>query len=434
MESKCEIIPHSTSTMAAVANVPSLKLLEKLHELLQQIDRSRRQEIIRSQFSQEQRLVLEKWILERRGSEMPGANPVPEVHVPRKPIHRKKEGFKHSLYTQPSKGLSSKKQSMKAQLFCEDCLKQDVHRGISTHRRRARILHSAVVHVERLEMRTREVESKALAQKFRQALLEIKQEVSSEFCAQSQRAAERFCADRGSAEFEAFAQKLRAVVQAVLGRKGLDADEDLGLYFRVTTPARQWIGTTLCGPVFHLRNLWSGLKGWKLMQEARGVAAPDSPDQLADTWVRFRQAHLDLWEHVGRCRAETARRLDVLVQRNAGHRQCLLQRWQLRDRRRQAAHQRAKVLNDGRAARLEATRARVRAKTEARLQRLLACWSTRIAIRKAKVQYDRHQNMFLQRQDLNRVSKRRRHVSVAFVATPQNASSTLVLEEQQQQQ
>eukprot|EP00931_Biecheleriopsis_adriatica_P058693 TRINITY_DN35010_c0_g1_i1.p1 TRINITY_DN35010_c0_g1~~TRINITY_DN35010_c0_g1_i1.p1 ORF type:complete len:374 (+),score=93.55 TRINITY_DN35010_c0_g1_i1:243-1364(+) len=320
---------------------PTERRLQKLHSLLQQLDRSRREDIIRCEFTQEQRLALERWILQR--SPVASAQRAPQVQASR-----------------PWRLCSTRSSGGKCWGTPELQLKAsggETLRGVTTHRRAGRTLHSAVVHVERLELRTREVQDMVTAIEFRAALLAVKDEISAEL---SRR---RMC---GSEEDEELAAQLLArKVSATLADRGLDADRDLGLYFRATTPARQWIGTTLCGPVFHLRSLEAGLQGWQQMQRARGVLTPGNEQDLDHTWAQARQAHLDLLETAGRRRADAERRLDMLEHRGVAKRKALLQRWSFRERRRVA-------LEAARKERLQASAARKRQRVEACIRRLLS--------------------------------------------------------------
>ncbi|CAE8635807.1 unnamed protein product [Polarella glacialis] len=376
--------------------------LQKLHLLLQKLDRSRRQEIILNLFTQEQRLELTRWMLERRAATAQpeaGTGTGTASTIPDRPgvlcghANTRSDRVADRVQKIRTSGLGKRgalgRGFKQARLPRSTGMQSQGMRGIATHRRSDRTLYSAVVHVERLELRTREVESKELAARFRAILVSIKEEISSELGKWRASTQEAECELE-----EACAQKLVRSVATALTKHGLDADRDLGLYFRASTPARQWIGTTLCGPVFHLRNLETGLKGWRMMQQARGANTPDSPQDLDETWARFRRAHLDLWESAGR-KAGVAQRLDVLERRASGRRERLMQRWQLRESRRQAAQvlrdcrrareeavadrqkARTEAVADRQRARTEAVADRQRALTEAHIQRLLHSWEAR---------------------------------------------------------
>eukprot|EP00747_Dinoflagellata_sp_TGD_P069722 gnl/TRDRNA2_/TRDRNA2_156254_c1_seq1.p1 gnl/TRDRNA2_/TRDRNA2_156254_c1~~gnl/TRDRNA2_/TRDRNA2_156254_c1_seq1.p1 ORF type:complete len:273 (+),score=47.56 gnl/TRDRNA2_/TRDRNA2_156254_c1_seq1:2-820(+) len=173
---------------------------------------------------------------------------------------------------------------------------------------------------------------------------------------------------------EVLAQRILDVVSESLEVHGLDATRDLGLYLRVSTPAKQWIGASLCGPVFHLvkgRSLEEGLLGWRLMCAARGSSAPTDPEESAATWERTKRAHVCLWQAAGRDPATLERRLSMLEQRGAKHQERLIRRCALRVRHLSKIQERAHALQAARAAAAEKKAAR----TEARLGKLLKAWS-----------------------------------------------------------
>merc|ERR1712087_218477 len=102
------------------------------------------------------------------------------------------------------------------------------------------------------------------------------------------------------------------IVKDTLAVRGMDADSDLGLWFRVSTPAKKWIGCPLCGPVFRFQNLAEGLRGWGIMRKAWNMRDASKPEDLNDIWLRVRRAHIEVWAAAGRSREKLCDRLDAL--------------------------------------------------------------------------------------------------------------------------
>lgn len=328
------------------------KQLTKLYSLLHKLHPSRRQEVIRCHFTQQQRLVLERWMLEK----LKGGRGEQEVNFPRAAAPACAKKLRKRCRSSGCSTFEPEKQNRDRQEA----------RGITTQRRLGQALYSAVVHVERLEIRTRLVKSKSLAVKFRKILLDVKDEVVASL--ESQRTGPEY-----SGSLEDLALDLTTKINLVLSRHGV-SEVNLGLFFRVTTPAKQWIGTTLSGPVFHLRTLEVGLRGWCMMQRARGAGTPECQQELDETWVRACQAHLNIWELAGRSRAAVAKRLRALEHRRSAEREKLLQHWQCRDLRR-AARQEAQTRALAQAARCSMER------VEARIRQILSTWAERVELR-----------------------------------------------------
>eukprot|EP00435_Cladocopium_sp_Y103_P028277 s3374_g7.t1 len=176
-------------------------------------------------------------------------------------------------------------------------------KGVLSRRRYGAWRYFAVVVVHRLQLRSKEVHCSHLAAKHHALLLEIKQEIAADLCAQRLR----------QQPDEALASRLHHKVASVMQKFQLNSD-DLGLQFRAVSPI---IGTVLSGPVFHLRNFHLGIAGWQFLQLARGVERPSSVEDVSQAWDRSRHAFSELWAVAGRSPAESARRLDDLEKRQS---------------------------------------------------------------------------------------------------------------------
>lgn len=235
--------------------------LRKLETLLKKLPRERRRQVLSQCFTEGQRRALEEEILEARSC--PGS------------LKRLKDhSAKHSDNSQKRPAET---------------------RGIVVHRRGQQKLYSAVTLFERLELRTREVVEVEKATSFRNALRELKAQLSNEV--------------QGSASDgpQATDDTLLSATAKVLAN--FAHHSDLGLYLRVSTPARRWVGGTLWGPCFRVSQLEKGLQGWAEMRAAQGGSG--------DAWARIRQAYFSLWESAGRSLEDVQRKLDTLERRKA---------------------------------------------------------------------------------------------------------------------
>lgn len=249
------------------------RFLEKLQQLLPRLEQERRSKILRS-LNEAQRRDLERWMLEYKSGQPK------TVHGPvvATPVRSVIQGTR--------------------------CRRSDgAGKGVLSRRRYGAWRYFAVVVVHRLQLRSKEVHCSHLAAKHHALLLEIKQEIAADLCAQRLR----------QQPDEALASRLHHKVASVMQKFQLNSD-DLGLQFRAVSPI---IGTVLSGPVFHLRNFHLGIAGWQFLQLARGVERPSSVEDVSQAWDRSRHAFSELWAVAGRSPAESARRLDDLEKRQS---------------------------------------------------------------------------------------------------------------------
>eukprot|EP00929_Paragymnodinium_shiwhaense_P079315 TRINITY_DN41287_c0_g1_i1.p1 TRINITY_DN41287_c0_g1~~TRINITY_DN41287_c0_g1_i1.p1 ORF type:complete len:488 (+),score=87.67 TRINITY_DN41287_c0_g1_i1:268-1731(+) len=273
--------------------------MRRLHALMQRLVRERRQEVIRTQFTQEQRLLLENWIISNWKAE------------PKMRQQGRKRSEKGNVQLDKPERRDAVKPSRRG-VVGKTIAATGVNgstRGVIRQCRKGVIKYYAVALCERLELRTREVESSALAVRFRLVLLDLKVELGGVL----QHALQKYLQGKTASVDLAAAELLPHVVRAASRCASLhllDADLDLGLRFRLSLPSRCHVGlTSLNGPVFRLsRGLFRGLLGWCEVQAARflGDAAADT---AARPWLAVREAFVRVWESAGRDAATLRRHL-----------------------------------------------------------------------------------------------------------------------------
>ncbi|CAK0819856.1 unnamed protein product [Prorocentrum cordatum] len=253
-----------------------------------------------------------------------------------------------------------------------------------------------MVLLERLELRTRPVKDFGVAVTFRDALLEAKLRFMEGLRELRGAKGGASAGDQGAAwpegeklvpqqppwqgqlSAEELGDMLSAAVGAALKRRRLEPNRDMGLYLRVNMPAKQWIGSALCGPVFHLggASMALGMRSWKLLCEARGSEpALATAEGACAAWRQVRSAHLTAWSLTGRDCAHLARRLDELEQRRRTQAAAGRLRRAARARDRGA---RLTAVEAARAARAAARSLRAAGRAEAAIGRLLDTWAKRL--------------------------------------------------------
>eukprot|EP00928_Gymnodinium_smaydae_P007409 TRINITY_DN12665_c0_g2_i1.p1 TRINITY_DN12665_c0_g2~~TRINITY_DN12665_c0_g2_i1.p1 ORF type:complete len:479 (-),score=59.76 TRINITY_DN12665_c0_g2_i1:71-1507(-) len=389
---------ETPSEMAAVAS-----LLARLHRLLARLSPDRRRHMLHQRFTQEQRLGLEKWLLDRRWEKSSDKGSESLAHI------AAVTGCELAL--RPSGSISVETQCLATAASMHAALSSSLDstpsprsqvatssRGIVTHQRHGSTLYSAVVLVERLEIRTRLVPDAHIAVGFRDLLLDVKERL----CRGLRENMPDVFADSFPSEWTLVDGRVTgmsisrlplSLLRELVTKAVMDASQpffcdpvrDVGIYFRVSTPARPWIGTTLWGPVFRFgASFASGIRGWQLMQTARGNAVLASEAEAAEVWQKVRQAHISIWTESGRDACEIASQVDALESRKTLNREALLRR---RESRLAAAmvalSMRMQQREKRDAARAAAKSARLAAETqriEMQIERVLSLWSGRIHV------------------------------------------------------
>lgn len=168
---------------------------------------------------------------------------------------------------------------------------------------------------------TRSVESPAEAAEFQEVLAAIR---------------------RRTLDAAAAGQSVEAAFKAAVADEPqrLRCPERMGLSFTAGVPARWWVGRYLWTPRYHLAELEEGLSAWKRLVQARamvfcghtnlrGIRKRHSLQELQATWQQLRAAYLEVWSQAGRDALKVSKMLSDYELR---HSRRLLERWhQLQD-------------------------------------------------------------------------------------------------------
>lgn len=372
------------------------KMLRRLYQFLRHLDSERRREVLVKKFGHEQRLAMEQWMLQQRQQKgLQHQRPTARAKHTRNVAGKLKGKPEHRVAAGSS--AHAGKECRRRCQWRTDGIANSISKngeplkGIAANshggRKYSHFSASVLLHGS-LELRTRQVNDLNVAISWRDALLGAKRQLTWEVV----KAAGTPEADgklrtghliHGGAPavdpniVEAVCEKLPEAVQYSFQCRDLDIKR-AGVYMRTSMSAKAWIGTTLCGPAFHLDNctaLKAGLQGWRRMLAARGSCAGFGTDLDGTThhkelgeagnhlWHRLCQAHLDLWAAAGRDTAPIARRLRELEECHSMSARC-------RQERRTAA-------TAAREARRERQAAQRASQAEERIADLLAAWTER---------------------------------------------------------
>mmetsp|Transcript_52172 Transcript_52172/g.124330 ORF Transcript_52172/g.124330 Transcript_52172/m.124330 type:complete len:448 (+) Transcript_52172:188-1531(+) len=319
--SKCSAGPKSQVSAVRRASRSELqteKLLERLYAKLKVLSREMRQEVLQQKFSQAQRLSLEHWLISKRtGKEnLPPISNDTEVA----PVSRKRgiesaksgtSGCERPLSAMKTGGL-------------ERCLTSRVRRGTQE------VVYTVTVSIGCLRLQSKEMRSLEAAKKAHAAMVSIKT------CMGSSEANEAATDMAGATCNMAsdFEDRFRAAVQTSLHGHGLLAEE-IGLRFCMCLPAL-WLPRPLRTPTFLASGaaMDEGLRVWRRLADARGqvyrrgrILQCTSPEELARSWVRIREAYADIMVEAGHESKTVAMNLDALEQQRAKMEEEQLQRW-----------------------------------------------------------------------------------------------------------
>lgn len=232
---------------------PMFQTLHRLHSLLQQLSSQRRRFLV-EQFSQEQRLALERYILSDR------------------------DRVKRGSRLEPASNQLGRKWS-RGGVHCR------VHGG--------RRLYRAHATVGPFSVASRYDAKLATAERFRDVL-----------CAMSKRVA----VARSIEEVEQF---FREALVEEPRKWGLNGREDMRLCFTASVSAKHWVGRSLATPRFALTELEDGLRAWHKLRQARKsfLLSPLSnvfntsfltQQELDTAWCSLSQAYVEVWASSGR--------------------------------------------------------------------------------------------------------------------------------------
>lgn len=324
------------------------KLLQRLKDLLQGLDRAQRLDVLTNRFSEAQRADLERWMLTSaksktqpisksrskrpaqpwQGGSRKRAPPLSAAHS-----HKAEERFSWPVDDFPQRGLS-------ARVWKSLCTGSERPPGLVIHARRNsdECWFSTVVTVGGLRLLTKETRSLNEALKHHACLALLKRQIT----------------DADPATFEL---SFRWAVTDGLREHGFEA-EALGLRFCVCL-AVLWLPRPLVTPPFKAAgaSLDAGLRAWRLLGEARGAAnrrgtvlQVQTPAEICASWLRIRAAYLEAVATFGPGQTEVAAaRVASMETAQLQRRELMLERWnrrqmaaeELRQRRAAAADRRA---------------------------------------------------------------------------------------------
>jgi len=349
------------------------RLVERIHRLLQKLDKDRRRAALSSKFSQRQRLVLEVWMKTLRtatcsqshsdGKSNACGGAAACRQVSSKELQQSTATWVNTIQKKPAKRKHA------------ECSATPTCTGVATHRNQTRgvATYSAVMSIMALEVRSRQVSDKEVATRLRHALLEVKEVLTAELVTTP--------IEKADSRISALANRLHALlpstVARVLREHQLDEAEMEGMYMRATL-TRTWFGLSLCGPAFHFgQEFETGISGWQRLR-----LAEESGADVA--WSAVRAAYLDMWGAVGRSTEPLAAKLDTSERRSAcqeKRRRNILMASYFAQRKQELKKQhqeRVARAAERRAAKHEASAN----KTEATLGKLLAHWDTHLRRRR----------------------------------------------------
>lgn len=311
------------------------KLLAKIHGLLKQLPLETRNDIIQKQFSEKQRLILEKWMVDTFS---PKGMPLGDDRCTSAPSHTAKDG---SLATHdseswavalaplkatpatpvPMKGaknnqknnLGSRKQDLTQARQC-GCIKKNRSNGKGGSYK-AKVRFDAIY----IEMFSAKCDLPT-ALEYLVILTAVKQKMMEE-----------------SGTPGIFAERLRETLISCVREHG-KVYADLDLRFGVTQAAGMFVGRELRSPAVRsiaglekLRSILApfrkcGRNNWG----RRGLFQLYSPETFQREWLRFQSAIAETWRTAGTDSDSILRKIHGLYEANSGLRENHLQAWELK--------------------------------------------------------------------------------------------------------
>mmetsp|Transcript_17405 Transcript_17405/g.40668 ORF Transcript_17405/g.40668 Transcript_17405/m.40668 type:complete len:552 (+) Transcript_17405:298-1953(+) len=286
-----------------------------LFQCLQRVDAQERKSILRTCFSQPQRLALEKWILQNKGLPKPA------------------EGFGAS----PSDGFDSPGGRVEVTLPRQQAQQKaggSPNFGVQTHAARGRLSYRAKVIAGPFHLVTSYCKTRLEVQDRVQVLLRIRQSVTDAMkfhmtghCgSQSLTTMDKDgCVMPKTVNEETARDALAAAFQDALKQElGRVEHRSWHVRFYMTVAARAWVGKALATPSYDASNqedLSRGLEAWQLLAAARGPVCPGLAAQdgayLPRIWAKVRQAYIEIWMKAGRKSEKIEKQLQKMELRRA---------------------------------------------------------------------------------------------------------------------
>eukprot|EP00929_Paragymnodinium_shiwhaense_P024732 TRINITY_DN15130_c1_g1_i1.p1 TRINITY_DN15130_c1_g1~~TRINITY_DN15130_c1_g1_i1.p1 ORF type:complete len:476 (-),score=117.50 TRINITY_DN15130_c1_g1_i1:424-1851(-) len=309
-------------------------VLAKLCDLLRTLERDPREAVLRKQFSESQRVRLERWMLAKAANraglqkeQQPDKKQVRSSKRPRGEQFPSRGGC--SLDEQPAakKLRSDSKTPSRAGLLKRDLAQKRAtqaktssseSRGLCSHvvRSTGERLYTAILTVEGLRLLTKETHHYPTAARHRDALVSIRERAMRE-------------------DGRSFEERFRDAVAGTLDSMGLDV-QSMGLRF-VVTCSFLWLPRPLLTAPFVASGatMDAGLRAWRRMGEARGhvVGQRNTLEvlELSDiksAWRRMRETYQAIMVEQGQSAEVVAERLGLLERAQQRTQALRLSRWQ----------------------------------------------------------------------------------------------------------
>eukprot|EP00403_Amphidinium_massartii_P030011 CAMPEP_0178395374 /NCGR_PEP_ID=MMETSP0689_2-20121128/13186_1 /TAXON_ID=160604 /ORGANISM="Amphidinium massartii, Strain CS-259" /LENGTH=477 /DNA_ID=CAMNT_0020016027 /DNA_START=201 /DNA_END=1631 /DNA_ORIENTATION=- len=311
----------------------------QLFRLLQSLPPEVRRKVLGEDFSQQQRLKLEQWVLKARQAE-------------KTPKRQNKAKLQPEGGVVSANGNCSSRQAIRrseaSQPRGKRAAQQDgptashrgpmrrggnreliglLPKGVSSSVKFSAVSGSLLFH-------TRNASDEEQAKRFRRVLCAIRHRLAT---------IPYSLFSEDPAPFESPSDALADFIGSIMieepKQEGLDPEIDMRLSFSIAVPAGYWVGRRLQTPRYQVSDLRRGLRAWSRLSNARrlifqgvtnqhSILARHSPVQLESTWAQLRQVYLDCWAEAGYVdMARVEARLQTLEARHRIFRQRLQQRW-----------------------------------------------------------------------------------------------------------
>lgn len=313
----------------------------QLYTLLQQVPPAARRGLLTRHFSEPQRLLLEKWILQNRPQL---AAPCPQVCSQRVPTGQAALG---------SSGTTA---------------------GISRLTRGGRTTFRASVYAGPFRLFTGFSLDCEMVQRYWEVMVRIRNSVAA--TGTSGWSSDQSLGPEDARGFNELEARFRQALadEPILGSAG----KQLRLRFHSCIPARFWVGRPLVTPVFFAdgEQLEQGLGAWRRLALIRAelhmgrtngsnVVSSKGPSQMEAIWKRLRAAFLEIWAETGHCPAKLEERLRSQEAAHQPTQRRCIDRWN--QRLAQVERAEAKSAKLGRRPSMRGV--------QLRIVRLLRCWS-----------------------------------------------------------
>mmetsp|Transcript_63612 Transcript_63612/g.151775 ORF Transcript_63612/g.151775 Transcript_63612/m.151775 type:complete len:427 (-) Transcript_63612:83-1363(-) len=331
---KKTIALRSRTREARLGNRTNRKRIEvRLYELLKMLAAHERRALLTTEFSQAQRLALERWFLSeaRKPTSAAAASPVEQEQQQKQlqqdsataPPRRPHTCRRRKALSPPEAAQEDSAEDAPSSAAEEKC------GGIHTHRRPDTVIHKANVWLGPFRITSRSSADITKAKADLQVLLGMRRQFDELLTSQhiiGIAAKVENCAER---HVQVIEMCLRTVVLEVFTQRDVTK---LGLRCYASVPAGCWVGRALQTPSHPLFQGWEKmLQEWRRLHLARAMVAPAgigmhhqalqsycSSEELLQVWTRLRKAHIQNWvDKDGSMEHKVTARLDELYRQHS---------------------------------------------------------------------------------------------------------------------